>query len=136
MSSTTHLQIKNEQTETGLKTLLIDLNKVSCPKNTAFERILLEALDTTFSKLSYSNKQAFYLHLKKDFGIQRATIPYKLEIFVNALEQTFEHGAVLVEAQVMAKLHSKVPAFKFSKKHGVLSFVNYLERLRSFLNND
>jgi hypothetical protein len=136
MSNTTQLQIAQEATETKLDTALIELNKLSCSTGTVFERLLLDAVDAVFSKIGGSNYQTLYLHLKSNFGVERAEMAYNLGSFVNALELLFGQGALLVEAQIMAVIHSKVPDFKFTRKQGDLSFLNYLESLRCFANSD
>lgn len=136
MNSTTQLQI-NQNVAVIIKlepTCTLRLNNKKADSSKAdFDSLLLEAVDSTFSKLGDSNKQALYFHLKNSFGVSREAIPHHIEVFANMLEQVFGQFALLLEAQIMEMLHSKVPRFKFSPKQGELSFLDYLESLHSFL---
>jgi len=134
MSSTTQLHLDPIVIGTQLETALIGLNKKVCSPKVGFGSVLLDAVDFAFSELSGSNGQAFYLHLKSSFGISRETIPVDVEAFVDALEQVFGPGALIVEAQIMQALHRRVPDFRFSSKDG-LSFVSYLVNCRSYINS-
>jgi hypothetical protein len=126
MSSTT--QIQNDcSTESRLELVLIELNKLGAPGKAYFDSLLLDAVDSVFSALSGSNRQALYSHLKSVFGVRREAIPVDLEGFVASLECMFGDGAFLVEAKMLQALHGKVPAFRLSQKQGELSFLRYLK---------
>ena len=136
MNSTTQLQY-NQNVAVTIKlkpafTMHLN-NKKTHSSNADFDTLFLEAVDSTFSILGDSNKQALYFYLKNSYGIGKDAIPQNIEIFVNTLEQVFGQGALLLEARIMETLHCKVPRFKFSPKQEELSFLGYLERLRSFL---
>jgi hypothetical protein len=110
------------------------LNKKRANPTTAdFDNIFLEAVDSTLSMLGDSAKEALYLYLKNSYGVSKETLPQNIMAFANMLEQIFGQKAFLIEAQVMEKLHSKVPCFKFYPKQGELSFLNYLQNLRCFM---
>ena len=136
MNSTTQLQ-RNQDAAVTIKlepTFTIRLNNKKVDSSKAnFDSLFLEAVDSTFSMLGDSNKQALYFHLKNSFGVSREAIPHHIEVFANMLEQVFGQGALLLEAQIMETLQRKVPRFRFSPKQGELSFLDYLESLRSFL---
>ena len=136
MNSTTQLQ-NNQNAAVIIKlepAFTIGLNDKEADSSKAdFDNLFLEAVDFTFSMLGDSNKQALYFHLKNSFGVSREAIPHHIEFFVNALEQIFGQGALLLEAQIMETLQSKVPRFRFSPKQEELSFLDYLECLRNFL---
>jgi len=136
MNSTTQLQ-RNQDAAVTINpepACIIWLNNKKAGSSKAdFDSLFLEAVDSTFSMLSDSNKQSLYFHLKDSFGIGREAIPQNIEVFANMLEQVFGQGALLLEARIMQKLHSKVPRFRFSPEKGELSFLGYIEGLRSFL---
>ena len=138
MNSTTQLQLQRNQDEAVIInleptcTIRLD-NKEADSSETYFDSLFLEAVDSAFSMLGDSTKQAIYFHLKNSFGVSREAIPHHIETFVNALEQVFGQGALLLEAKIMETLQRKVPRFRFSPKQEELSFLDYLESLRSFL---
>jgi len=136
MNSTTQLQ-RNQAVAVRIKlekTCAIRLNsKKADPSKADFESLLLEAVDSAFSMMGDSSKKALYFHLENSFGISRKEIPQNIEVFANMLEQVFGQRALLLEAQIMEILHSKVPRFKFSPKQGELSFPDYLQSLSNFL---
>jgi hypothetical protein len=136
MNSTTQLQ-RSQDAAVTIKpepACIIWLNdKKDGSSKADFDSLFLEAVDSTFSMLGDSNKQSLYFHLRDRFGIDREAIPRNIEVFANMLEQVFGQGALLLEARIMQKLHSKVPRFRFSLEKGELSFLGYIEGLRSFL---
>ena len=134
MSSSTQLQKSEETIEITLEAVLITLNKIPAQIKPTFESILLDAVDTAFSKVSDSNSKLLYVHLKNSFGMSRETIPLDIDAFMDALEQVFGSGALLIESQIIKTLHSKVPQFKFSPKADALSFASYLTNIRSYIN--
>ena len=135
MSSTTQLQ-RNQDAAVTINpepACIIWLNyKKAGSLKADFDSLFLEAVDSTFS-MGDSNKQSLYFYLRDSFGIGREAIPRNIEVFANMLEQVFGQGALLLEARIMQKLHSKVPRFRFSPEKGELSFLGYIEGLRSFL---
>jgi hypothetical protein len=108
-------------------------NKKADSSKANFDSLLIEAVDSTFSMLGDSNKQALYFLLKNTFDVSREAMPHHIEAFVNALEKVFGQGALLLEAKIIETLQRKVPRFRFSPKQEELSFLGYLESLRSFL---
>jgi hypothetical protein len=137
MNSTTQLQVKRNQNAAAMITLeptctiYLDNKKVASSK-AYFDSLLLEAVDSTFSMLGDLNKQALYFILKNSYGVSIEAIPHCIEVVTKMLEQVFGQGALLLEAQIMETLHRRVPSFKFSPKQEELSFLGYLESLRSF----
>ena len=128
MDSTTQLQLQRNQDVA----VVIKLEPANSSKEN-FGNLLIEAVDSAFSMLGYSAKQALYLHLRNSFGICREEIPYQIEDFVNALEQIFGQGALILEARILESLNRKTPSFRFSLKKEELFFLDYLEYLRKFL---
>ena len=108
-------------------------NKKADLSEAYFDSLFLGAVDSTFSMLGDSTKQAIYFHLKNSFGVSREAIPNHVEAFLKALEQIFGQGALILEARIMKTLQRKVPRFRVSPKKEELSFLDYLECLRNFL---
>ena len=140
MNSTTQLQLQRNQDRAAIielePTLTVDLNnKKADLSETYFDRLLLEAVDSTFSMLGDSTKQILYFHLKNSFGVNKEAIPHNLEVFINSLEQLFGQGALILEARIMETLQLKVPRFRFYPKQKELTLLCYLESLRIFLQN-
>lgn len=136
MNSTTHLH-KNIEAALVIKPepmCAISVgNEKPCSSKPDFDGLLIEAVDSALWMLGDSNKQVLYYHLKSSFGISKEAIPQNIEVFAKLLEKVFGQGALLLEAKIMETLHSKVPGFRFTPKQGELSFLDYLEGLRSFL---
>jgi hypothetical protein len=128
MNQAVVVRIKLEKIGTGH----LNNKKDDAPKFD-FDSLFLEALDSTFSMLGDSNKQALYFHLKNSFGISREEIPQNIQVFANTLEQLFGQRALLLEAQIMEALHNKVPCFRLYLTRGELSFMDYLQSFRCFL---
>ncbi|HLN88900.1 MAG TPA: hypothetical protein VK253_02430 [Candidatus Binatia bacterium] len=128
MDSTTQLRLQRNQDVA----VVIKLEPANSSKDN-FDNLLVEAVDSAFSMLGDLAKQAIYLHLKNSFGVCREEIPYQIEDFVNALEQIFGPGALLLETRILENLHNKVPIFRVSSKKEELFFLDYLKYLRKFL---
>jgi nucleoside-diphosphate-sugar epimerase len=103
----------------------------SCKDN--FEKLLMEAVDTVFSSLGDSCKQALYFHLKHRYNIIEQEIPQRIEDFADTLEEIFGLGAKLIEIEIMRALFAEVQDFSYSPKQEDLSFTKYLETLCNFL---
>jgi hypothetical protein len=85
---------------------------------TLFETIVAQAIDDVLSDLGNANKQAIYRHLKNNYGINENEIPYKIEDFARAIEQTFGSVAKLIEIKIIERLHAKYRLLLYSKKRG------------------
>jgi hypothetical protein len=107
--------------------------KQSGSRKDNFEKLLIEAVDTVFSSMGDSCKQALYFHLKHCYNIIKQEIPQRIEDFADALEEIFGLGAKLIEIEIMRALFTKVQDFSYSPKQQDLSFTKYLETLCSFL---
>jgi hypothetical protein len=79
--------------------------------NGEFEKILVEAIDESFSSLGESPKQAILFHLENTFQIKIQEIPNKTDSFDNALKKIFGPGADFLEALIVKKLGEKADAF-------------------------
>jgi hypothetical protein len=97
-----------------------------------FNRLFLEAVDSGFSLLGESAKQATYFHLEKDFRIARGDIPRRIDDFANALEEMFGFGAKFIEVQIMRKLYENVRGFKYVLKKEDIVFTEYVAAIRKY----
>ena len=95
-----------------------------------FGKLVVDTIDTVFSSLGESCREAVYFHMKNAYGISREDIPLRIDDFADALEGMFGPGSKLIEIEIMKLLFSKVPTFKFSLKQEPLVFRDYLNRLR------
>jgi len=75
--------------------------------NGEFEKILVEAIDESFSSLGESPKQAILFHLENTFKIKKQKIPNKIDSFDNALKKIFGLGADFLEMLIVKKLCEK-----------------------------
>ena len=97
-----------------------------------FEEILLEAIDESLICLGEQTKKAVYLYLKNTYSLNKHELPYRMEDFKEALEDTFQEGAKLLEIKIMKILYSKV-----SYGHIQISepesweFISYVYELRN-----
>ena len=92
-----------------------------------------EAIDDILSALGNANKQAIYRHLKNNYGINEKEIPYKIEDFARAIEQTFGSVAKLIEIKIIERLHAKYKDFSYTPKKGELNFVEFVYNLQNHL---
>jgi len=74
----------------------------------AFQKLLLEAVDSAFSSLGNSAKQSIYFHLENKFKITRSDIPCRLDDFEDGLQKIFGVGNRFLEILIMKKLHERL----------------------------
>jgi len=97
-----------------------------------FEDVLLEAIDEGLSCLGEQVKQSVYLHLKNKFNVSKHDIPYMIEDFTEAIEDTFQAGAKLLEIKIMKILFAKVGCgYVRMETHESLEFTSYVYALRN-----
>lgn len=135
MNSTTQLHKNQHDTYANVNpACVIYLNEMKTQK-TSFDNILIEAVDSTFTKLLGDHcKQTIYANLASHYGISKENIPRNIEGFANALEQIFGRSAVLVETQIMQALHAKTSNIQVFQASEDLSFEGYVETLRRSFN--
>ncbi len=73
-------------------------------KSTAFNKLLLHAIDEALNSLGDSVKQVIYFHMENKFNVTRTQIPENLEEFQKGLEKIFGTGARLIEVLIIKKL--------------------------------
>jgi hypothetical protein len=98
-----------------------------------FEAVVAQAVDDFLSSLGESAKQAVYSHLKNAHGISKEDIPYKIEAFASAIEETFGSVAKLIEIKIIENLHSQYRDFQYAPRNGELDFVEYVTDLQNGL---
>jgi hypothetical protein len=78
-----------------MKTILVEEHKkVNTKPNTPnFDELILETVDSTFSALEDSCKQAIYYHLENSHGLKREVIPGNVTTFARDLEEIFWQAA-------------------------------------------
>ena len=114
-------------------TCTLQLSGKSQKPENEFESLLIKTIDECLSSYNTIDKKAIYSVLEKDYKIKKEEIPYKIEIFANALEQILGIGAKLVEIGIIEGLHKKFPKFMFFSKNGDICFKEYVNSLRKFL---
>ena len=103
------------------------------PSENSLETAILDAVDESFAPFGRFGKQVIYLNLENTFKIKKQEIPYKIEEFADAIEQTFGTGAKLIEIRIIEALHERNQNFVHFPKKGELAFAEYVDDLRSFL---
>jgi hypothetical protein len=101
---------------------------------TKFEMVVLDAIDESLSTFGITANQAIYSFLEHIYGFKKNEIPFKIEAFIEAIEEIFGSGAKLIEIGVMKALHTKVSDFRYVPKKDEIEFVDFLSELQFFLN--
>ena len=101
-----------------------------------FVCVLTQAIEDVFSTLGKVNKQAIYLLLKNNFGINEKEIPYKIEDFSKAINQIFGSASKLIEIKIIERLHTKYKDFKYTSKKGELELVEFVFSFRNYLDSE
>jgi hypothetical protein len=93
-----------------------------------FEELLAEAIDEGLSLLGESSKQVVYFHLEETYKMSRKEIPYRIEEFIDAIEEIFGIGAKILEIQIMKCLYKKVGnKIKHYSEQKSFEFTEYVE---------
>ena len=98
-----------------------------------FDELVIEAVDSSLSMLGDSSKQAIYSHLEKKSSLNKTGIPANPQAFAKALEDIFGQAALLLEVQIIQKLHGSVQQFKYFPGKAELSLAGYIQSLRDYL---
>jgi hypothetical protein len=77
-------------------------------KETKFDNVLLEAIDTAFSALGQNVKFSIYFNLEAKFGLPKKDIPDRISDFSDALDKIFGQAARSLEILIMKYLNEKV----------------------------
>lgn len=114
-------------------TCILQLSEKQKPAEDSFKIAITETIDESLSSFCNLDKEAIYLHLEKTYKIKKQEIPFKIENFVDAIEQMFGVGAKLIEIKITAALHKRIPEFIFFPKKGDVDFKEYVTSLRAFM---
>lgn len=98
-----------------------------------FERFLSEAVDEALSSLGETMKQAVYNRLEESFKITKPEIPYRIEDFAGALEETLGGEAYSLETLIVNLLNEKVGKILKRDEFEGLSFAERVKRTRERL---
>lgn len=96
----------------------------------AFDKLLLEAVDSALSSLGESARQSVYFHLEKKFDITRDKIPSRVEDFDRSLERIFGGGTRFLEILIMKKLYEEMGSTRKVLRmdsNGEFKFVDYVK---------
>ena len=85
-------------------------------RKSEFEKILVDAIDDSFSSLGESPKQAIFFHLDNTFKIKAQEIQNKLDSFDHAIKKLFGAGADFLEALIVKKLVYFLMGFQPKKR--------------------
>ncbi len=77
-------------------------------KETKFDNVLLEAIDTAFSALGQSVQFSIYFNLETKFGLPKKDIPDRISDFSDALDKIFGQAARSLEILIMKYLNDRV----------------------------
>jgi hypothetical protein len=102
-----------------------------------FNELLLEAIDAALSCLGESAKNAIYFCLEEKFNLPKNEIPYRLEDFACALEETFKDGSKCLEVLFLKYLNGKLSAINVDDQKLIerLPFQEYVELIRQNFEN-
>jgi len=103
------------------------------PFKTDFETAVTEAIDDILSSFGNMVKQAIYRQLENRYGIKKEEIPFKIEDFADAIEQTFGSVAKLIEIKIIERLHAKYRDFFYVPNKEELDFVEFVSNLQHYL---
>jgi hypothetical protein len=95
-------------------------------KSTAFDKLLLRAIDEALNSLGKSVRQSIYFHMKNKFSINRNEIPENLQKFQEGLEKIFGTGARFIESLIIKNLHTRIGRPLVMEKSEQLEFIEYV----------
>jgi hypothetical protein len=101
---------------------------------TKFETVVLESVDESLSTFGSTASQAVYSVLEYIYDFKKNEIPFKIEAFIETIEEIFGSGAKLIEIGIIKALHTKVRDFRYIPGKEELDFVEFLAELQLFLN--
>jgi hypothetical protein len=73
-----------------------------------FDEFLMESIDEALCSLGEPVKNAVYLHLQNDFGLEKNNITARIEEFSDIMHKIFGLGASRLEIKFLKNLKSKV----------------------------
>jgi hypothetical protein len=105
-------------------------------QSTAFDTLLLQAIDETLNSLGKSVGQSIYFHIENTLSVARTEIPQNLKKFQEGLEKIFGTGARFIEILIIKNLHAKLGHSLVMKKSEQLEFIEYVSTAKqSYIRN-
>ncbi len=101
---------------------------------TASDIKILEVIDESLASFGESVKQVVYFHLQNNHHVEKQDIPSRIEEFASTVEEIFGAGARLIEMKIMETLHSRTEGFLYIPKDENLTFKDYVQSFRRFMN--
>jgi len=96
--------------------------------NLNFEKNLLEAVDHGLLSLGENPRKAIYFHLKRNFQLQRESIPKETDGFSQALNNIFGPGAKIIEKFILKELYQRLK-LNFEEKES-FTFADYVREAK------
>jgi len=96
-------------------------------QSTAFDTLLLQAIDETLNSLGKSVGQSIYFHIENTLSVARTEIPQNLKEFQEGLEKIFGAGARFIEVLIIKNLHTRSGgslAMKMRQQHEFIEYVD------------
>ena len=99
-------------------------------QSTAFDMLLLQAIDETLNSLGKSVGQSIYFHIENKLSMARTEIPQNLKDFQEGLEKIFGEGARFIEVLIMKNLHMRLGGSLAMKMRQQLEFLEYVDEAK------
>jgi len=96
--------------------------------NLNFEKNLLESVDHGLLSLGENPRKAIYFHLKRNFRLQRESIPKETNEFSRALNTIFGPGAKIIEKFILKELYRRLE-LNFEDKED-FTFADYIREAK------
>jgi len=96
-------------------------------QSTAFDTLLLQAIDETLNSLGKSVGQSIYFHIENTLSVARTEIPQNLKEFQEGLEKIFGAGARFIEVLIITNLHTRIGGSLAMKMRQQLEFIEYVD---------
>jgi len=94
-----------------------------------FNNLLLKVIDDELKQMfGEAATSIIYNHLEKNYSLERAEIPEKLEVFIVGLEEFLSSGAQVIEKIILKKVYLTFGC-KCQTKEGY-GFIDYVTELK------
>jgi hypothetical protein len=97
-----------------------------------FENILLETIDEELSQLGEKCKENIYFYLNEKYNLKKKEIPFKIDYFVQAIEDIFGSSVRILKIKIMENVFQKIGCANpnFDNREN-LDFTKYIQRIRA-----
>jgi len=100
-------------------------------KATAFEKILIDAVDEGLLMLGESGRDLVYFRLRHSYALSKENVPDHPEIFVECLGKIFGSGSKAIEKAIIKSLYRKLGWQYVEKKN--FDFLECLNEVKARL---